>query len=90
MLPRCGGRRKSRKTRRRGGKADAKALEVERRNAAVGMRAAAVVRLKEKRSATAAATGQPVPPPGPGQPPAMVESPRKRLDVHALIAQRQE
>ena len=78
------------KDQEKGGKADAKALEVERRNAEVGMRAAAVVRLKEKRSATAAATGQPVPPPGPGQPPAMVEPPRKRLDVHAVIAQRQE
>ena len=78
------------KDQEKGGKADSKALEVERQNAAVGMRTAAVVRPRETRSATAAAIGQPVPPPRPGQPPAMVEPPRKRLDVHALIAQRQE
>ena len=75
------------KEQEKGSKADAKALEVERKNAAVGMQAAALVQYKEKRSATTAAIGQPETLPGAGQPPAN-EPPRKRLDIHSLIQQR--
>ena len=71
----------------KGSKADAKALEVERKNAAVGMRAAALGRYKEKRSAAAAATGEEG---AEKRPVAALEPPRKRLDIPALIAQRNE